>query len=234
MISFTIVILAVAISFSIALFWLGVIHYNTEFLKWKNNNFFNLAIGGIAVVGIAGLLEFILLEDTYSFNLTFLDFKSLLDESLLFYIVIASIIEEFFKGLVIWWGIRKIVIQKARDGMVIGMIVGLAFAVAENGIYFATQINSSSVGEVFDLILARTIFSSIAHMIFSGIIGFFIAKGIKSKEVFNKIVFFILGLFFAVLVHTIFNASVALGNSYWFPLGIILVGGIGVFFTLRK
>nr|MDA3815616.1 PrsW family glutamic-type intramembrane protease [Patescibacteria group bacterium] len=202
MISFTIVILAVAISFLVALFWLGIIHYNTEFLKWENNNIFSLVIGGIAAVGIAGSLQFIFIEDNYFSRL---DPGNLLENSLFFYIAIAALSEEFFKGVVVWWGIKKIMVRTAKDGIVIGMIVGLAFAVAENGIYFANKIDSSSIESIFNLILARTIFSSTAHMLFSGIIGFFIAKGIILRKSFAKLLLFLVGLFFAVLIHIMFN-----------------------------
>ncbi len=234
MISFTIVISAVAISFLIALFWLAIINYSTNFLEWKNNNIFSLAIGGIAVVGIAGILEFILLEDKYLFSSNILETNHLLENSLLFYVVIAALIEESLKGIVIWWGIKKVVVKKAKDGMIIGMIIGLSFAVAENGIYFATQIDSSSIGEVFNLIIARTIFSSIAHMVFSGILGFFIARGGYCQRNLDKILLILLGLFFSVLIHTIFNASVAIGASYWLPVVIIVMGGTGVLFILRR
>lgn len=233
MISFSVVIIAVTISFLLALIWLAVINYKTGFVSWKNNSVFNLAIGGIAAVAISGVLEFILIEEKNLLGLNSLASKVFFSESLFFYILVAAFLEEFFKGVVIWWGINKISLDKAKDGMIIGMVVGLSFAVAENGIYFATQIDSFALSEIFNLVIARTIFSSIAHMSFSGIMGFFIAKGLMSGKYAKKILWLISGLFFAVLIHAIFNLAVTIGFFYLLIFAII-IGIIITIFALRN
>lgn len=233
MISLLTVIIAVVISFLVALFWLGVINHTTGFLKWKNNNIFNLAFGGIAAVGIAGILEFILLEDKYLFGMDSLVTNYSSKSYLLFYIVIAALLEEFFKGIVIWWGIRKVLAEKTKDGVLVGLVVGLFFAVAENAIYFATQINSSGIGSLVNLIIIRTIFSSVAHMIFSGIMGGFIVKIFFCKRILLKTFFFIGALVFSVMVHSFFNYFVSVGNS-WVLMSLMAVGILGVFFVLRN
>ena len=233
MISLSIVIVAVIISFLVALFWLGIINHNTGFLKWENNNIFNFAIGGIAAVGLAGIFEFILLEDKYLFGLDVLKTSHLLENYLFFYVAVAALIEEFFKGIVIWWGIRKMATEKIKDGIIIGLIVGLFFAVAENAIYFATQINSSGINGVINLIIIRTIFSSVAHMIFSGIMGGFIVKGLFCKINSIKIFLFIGALVFPVAVHTIFNFSMSTGTP-WALIFLAIIGAVGVFLVLKN
>ena len=234
MISFSVVIIAVAISFLLAFFWLAIINYKTGFVKWIHSNIFSLAVGSIAAVGLAGVLEFILLEDKYLFGFNSADSAYSLGSSLFFYILFAAILEELFKGIVTWWGIKKINLEIPRDGAVVGMIVGLFFAVAENGIYFANQINSSELVGVLSLVLSRTIISSIAHMVFSGILGFFIAKGVFTKKIIGKFIWGISGFMVAVLVHTLFNFFVITGFPYVLLMVAVIIGVVMTMFVFKE
>ena len=235
MVSFAVIILAVLLSLLATIFWLGAINYFTGFLSWKNFNFFNLIFGGIAAVGIAGILEFTLLEERFIFNMGFLGNNVFLVNSLVFSVFFASLLEEFVKGIVIFWGIsKKTNKKKISVGMIIGIIVGLSFAVAENGIYFGTQIDSSGMKNIVSIIISRTIFSSAGHMIFSGLSGFFMAKFFFCEKRFLKFTYFFLALIIPVLIHFLFNISTFNKNFYWIPMVLLFFGIAGFFLVFKK
>ncbi|MBT3355894.1 PrsW family intramembrane metalloprotease [bacterium] len=113
-------------------------------------------------------------------------------------------IEELSKliGIIIILGKRNF--KNVNEGLIFGLVVGLAFAVTENGVYFSTAVQSREVIDFGSVIVLRFVLSTSAHVIYSGIAGLFFAKAIAAKGV-QKAQFFLLSICFPILTHAIFN-----------------------------
>ncbi len=136
---------------------------------------------------------------------------------------IVALIEETAKaaGIVVFLFRKRI--ETSNDGMMYGMVIGLAFAVTENGIYFASALQSESGIGLWGIVLLRFLLSTSAHIIYSGIMGMFLAEAKITARSAGKIIYSTLGFLVPIIIHLTFNSF--LGSSYgWIIIVIIITG----------
>lgn len=121
----------------------------------------------------------------------------------------APIVEEIAKGL----GVLLIYLLARRyfdgpvDGLVFAALVAGGFAFTENIQYFAVQIAESGtldvqVGQIFFI---RGILSPFAHVMFTGLTGFFIGLAARKGTTGGGVLFFFIGLVPAIILHGFWN-----------------------------
>lgn len=121
----------------------------------------------------------------------------------------APIVEEIAKGL----GVLLIYLLARRyfdgpvDGLVFAALVAGGFAFTENIQYFAVQIAESGtldvqVGQIFFI---RGILSPFAHVMFTGLTGFFIGLAARKGTTAGGVLFFFIGLVPAIILHGFWN-----------------------------
>lgn len=166
-------------------------------------------------------------------------------------LVVVGVLEELTKsGVVRFIDKTKIGIQTVNDAVKFSILAGLGFAFTENIFYFYYIWQSSGfAGLIFPMIF-RSIFTVCAHMVFSGILGYYygIAKfsrpimetklwmGESSKGIkwFSKFLgtdeakalqqyMLVKGLFVAMIMHAFFNFFLEFG--YLIPVMVIVIGG---------
>jgi hypothetical protein len=159
-------------------------------------------------------------------------------------VVQAPIIEEGGKGL----GILLIYLVARRyfdgpvDGIVFAALVAGGFAFTENIQYFAVEIAESGrlgieVGEIFFI---RGILSPFAHVMFTACTGFFIGLAARKGTALGGILFFVVGLIPAVLLHAFWNGALFFIYDFYayyvvvqMPLFALAVGGV-IFLRRRE
>ena len=144
-----------------------------------------------------------------------------------------ALIEEFSKGLVLLWAVTKKKIFSLQDGLLLGVLAGLAFAVTENGIYFVRSFANQPdllSGNFWQVVFLRFIFSTSAHIIYSGLGGFFLAQFLAENDWSEKIKALLKGIFFPIAIHTGFNFL--LETSFGWLIFLIVLIGLGAIFYL--
>ena len=199
--------------FLLGAFWLGVISsllaVFLEIFYFENKN-------AVFLTGASGF--------SFEFNFFFKTLASVLP---------VALIEELSKSLVIFWAIAKRKILTLRGGLLIGVLAGLSFAVTENGVYFArffSESNASLSGEFWQVVFLRFIFSTSAHIIYSGLCGFFLAEFLAKNTWQGKIFSFFKAFFVPMTVHTLFNSL--LETNFGWLIFLIVLFGLGVIYFL--
>lgn len=208
--SYQVVLFAVVIGIIPIFWWLGVIVKEKYFGKGTFNFLVEIFFWGVLTAIPASAIEMIIketgggsqivlwMQKLWLFGEVPFEFTAFVSASLI------ATIEELSKliGILIVFGRRSL--RTANDGLIFGLVVGLAFAVTENGVYFATAVQSREVLDFGSIVALRCILSTSAHVIYSGIAGLFLAKTKLARGV-KKLYFFLLTICFPILIHTIFN-----------------------------
>lgn len=134
-------------------------------------------------------------------------------------IIIAPILEEFTKGIFLFFFSYNKKFDGVVDGLVYGAAIGLGFGMTENFLYFI-----SAKQQLFLLIIIRTLFSALLHATSQATLGIFIGYS-KFKPKPIKIILIPLGYFIAVLIHFIWNFSVSFA-------GYTILGFVFMFFYI--
>lgn len=88
--------------------------------------------------------------------------------------ILVGIMEELVKQMMVRYvDTKTVLIQTVNDSIKFSLVAALGFAFAENIIYFKTVMAVAPIQEVIVTFLFRSIFTACAHMIFSGIFGYF-------------------------------------------------------------
>lgn len=172
--------------------------------------------------------------------------------------MIVGVIEEVTK----LWAVK--VTDKRRicsidDAIEMCIMAALGFSFAENILYFYNIISSRGVEDIMYPFIFRSLFSTFAHVMFSGILGYYYGLALFATEVvkeehrqkkmwFTRLFARILhlkkstvfheekmaqGLFIAIILHAVFN--IFLEMSWTFLLVPFLTGGfIYVSYLLEK
>lgn len=175
--------------------------------------------------------------------------------------VFVGILEEIVKQLMVRYvDSKRILIQTINDSIRFSIAAALGFAFAENIIYFHTVMIAASIQEVIVTFLFRSIFTAAAHMMFSGIFGYYfgIAKFTleitEQKEWQKKVNFgvqalskvfrmplaqafreykILQGLVIAIVLHAIFNYLLQM--NYILPvIGLVLAGFLYLKYLLDR
>ena len=133
--------------------------------------------------------------------------------------LVAPVTEEASKGffllLLLWW--RRAELDGILDGIVYAGMVGIGFAFTENILYLAASYNGTDgmgpgglVGLTTTFVL-RCLFSPFAHPLFTAFIGIGIGIAVSTRKPLMRVLAPVLGYFFAVLAHGIWNGSTIFG-----------------------
>ncbi len=91
----------------------------------------------------------------------------------------APLIEEFTKGLGVYWALRRREIDGVTDGIVYAGWVALGFAVVEDFLYFTTAVEAGMWQEVF---VIRALLTPFAHPLFTAWIGMAIGLAVAHQQ----------------------------------------------------
>jgi len=128
-------------------------------------------------------------------------------------------------------------LKNRASGIVLGMTVGLAFGVVENGAYFASffkeENQSLAWGSFLVVAFLRFLFSTSAHMVYSGMAGFFIEKAFQKKHLLSRVIFWSAAIFSSSLIHFLFNFYLT-AEKIGIIFSILFLGMGSLFFLLEK
>jgi RsiW-degrading membrane proteinase PrsW (M82 family) len=226
------------LAFIPALIWLSFLIKNSKNRKIQTFIF---------LTGIFSVLP-VFLINMFFYNFPEYDFISYFDKQITniqihFLLTLAwvSIIEELIKQWVVRFvDERKLIVETINDSIRFSLIAALGFSFAENLFYFYQIGTELSSMQFFSAYLFRSIFTTCAHLVFSGFFGYYygIAKFSidiyeQSKWLGKKFIFvnffskllnisriqayremtIIKGLLLAIILHTTFNYLLAAINQ---------------------
>ncbi|ATP39607.1 PrsW family intramembrane metalloprotease [Solibacillus sp. R5-41] len=124
-------------------------------------------------------------------------------------VIFTSIIEEFFKWLVIFAAIlRNVEFDDPYDGVLYGVAVSLGFATVENVIYLI----SFGIDQAF----MRAILPVSSHALFGVVMGYYYGKGKFSADHQKKIIF--LALIAPVVLHITYNSILMMEEYFMYVM----------------
>ncbi len=135
----------------------------------------------------------------------------------------APLIEEFTKGLGIYWALRRREIDGVSDGIVYAGWIALGFAIVEDFLYFTTAVEAGQWREVF---IVRALLTPFAHPLFTAWIGMAIGLAVVHQQ--SVLVNACWGYGLAVASHAAWNATL----TYTGDTGdesVLLVAAAGFF-----
>lgn len=136
---------------------------------------------------------------------------------------IVAFIEEFSKGIAILIAVFSKKFKIHNDGLIFGGLVGLAFAVTENGVYFASALSGETASGVSSIVILRFFLSTTAHIIYSGVVGKYLADARLATNKEEKIKYGALAFFLPTSIHTVFN--LLLSTKFNMLVVVIIAGG---------
>jgi RsiW-degrading membrane proteinase PrsW (M82 family) len=146
-----------------------------------------------------------------------------------------ALVEEFSKGVGIILSLRSLSHSKKASrlkinpGALVGVIVGLAFGVTENGVYFANNFSNQVGGALASIIILRFILSTSAHMIYSGLLGVFMVEAVVARGIFRKMLAFG-ALSIPIIIHMTFDVLVTTDGLGMLSIPLLVVGFVLLFF----
>tara|TARA_B100001029_G_scaffold178294_1_gene184738 strand:+ start:1018 stop:2025 length:1008 start_codon:yes stop_codon:yes gene_type:complete len=147
-------------------------------------------------------------------------------------IVVAPIVEEFVKPLVLFRNASvKGEIDEVEDGLVYGAACGLGFGATEN-ILYGLSVGAVSGGflGIIIIVTLRTVSSILLHLTASSFTGYGISQYLVKGAPFSVVVkYYIL----AVLIHAAWNAAAVLASDFIIIFSILLAIG-GLEFSKRR
>jgi len=131
--------------------------------------------------------------------------------SLLYWFVVISFSEEFFKYLVIRFRVvNSPELDEPIDVMLYMIIAALGFAAVENILYIFIPANQLSFTDLISrtllLSFVRFIGATFLHTLCSAVVGYALALSLCKLK--NKLAYIITGLFMAVVLHGIYDFSI--------------------------
>ncbi|HLG33107.1 MAG TPA: PrsW family intramembrane metalloprotease [Ignavibacteriaceae bacterium] len=184
--------------------------YDREPIKLVITSYLWGAIGAIIFAITGGLV--------LSFFLSLLTTDQLEFEKLRT-ILIAPVVEEITKGFFLLVVINNHKFDNLTDGIVYGGAIGLGFGMTENFLYFVSY--GSTLAGWLTIVIMRSLFSAVMHCISTATLGasFGLAK-FKGKIL--KIIYPVIGLIAAMLIHFVWNFSVSSESTAL--LGFLFMG----------
>ncbi|NWF65029.1 MAG: PrsW family intramembrane metalloprotease [Chloroflexi bacterium] len=144
--------------------------------------------------------------------------------------VVAPIVEEIIKSVILIYLVRRADFNYVVDGALYGFGVGIGFALVENVEY----LGRASADVVLLLAVARVFSTNLMHATGSGLIGTALAyhRGATNKRLGLLVIFG--GYIFAILFHAIFNTLVNMNILLFFAIGYGAAGAALIWFVIRK
>ena len=122
--------------------------------------------------------------------------------------VIAPIVEEAMKGLILFLLLRIREFDNITDGLVYGAAIGLGFGMTENFFYFIGYATQQPTEEWLNLLFIRSVFTAYMHSAATATFGAGISRLKNSgwRAVFSVILFYMI----AVALHASWNTLVSM------------------------
>lgn len=172
--------------------------------------------GGFGAIGLS------IIASTFSINLfqeaIYTAYDAGLDAGA---VVVAPVVEEFMKGLIVFFLLRYRNFDNVTDGLVYGAASGLGFGMTENFLYFTQYAGYDPGYEWLSLIFIRSMLTANMHCAASATFGAGISK---LKEHGVKAVMYVLGSYIlAVLLHSSWNYLVTTGSAEGWGSAVLLL-----------
>ena len=186
-------------------------------------------IGGILIAVPAALVQY------YGIQLTGYSIGQLTEMYPLYLFLFVALIEEYAKYFVV----RHTVLARPEfdepiDAMIYMMSAAMGFAAIENTLFTFPEFQ----GEFFhglELLAGRFLGANLLHVLASGVLGFFIARGLLSSR---RKIFTWIGILAATLLHTAFNYLIiskgALSEGLMYVIVLLLVIALIVFTEFER
>ncbi len=185
---------------------------------------------GVLTAIPASVFQIINIENHYQDIFLKKYFSSLGENSFeyaIFSFLLVALIEEGAKAVGIFFSLKSLArssfISKLNPGILVGVMIGLAFGVTENGVYFANNFVSRVDGGFISVVFLRFLLSTSAHMIYSGLFGVFLFDLMLANGFLKKF-FYFFALLLPVAIHTGFNLLVSSDNFGVLSIPWLLVG----------
>jgi RsiW-degrading membrane proteinase PrsW (M82 family) len=139
-------------------------------------------------------------------------------------VISAPIVEEIGKALIlfIFFFAKKDEFDGVVDGIVYASMAGLGFAMTENILYYGNAAADSG-GMLTATVIVRGFFAPFSHPLFTSLTGIGLGLARQSDNKAVKVLMPIFGLFMAIFMHSIWNASAVFGGGAAFVLTYIVV-----------
>jgi len=139
--------------------------------------------------------------------------------------LIAPVVEETSKGLALLLIFLFVRYQfnNMLDGIVLGALVGLGFAMTENVLYFARAYNAGGFIGVTVLFFVRVILNGFGHAMYTAATGAGLGLAEETTNPIVRVVAPILGYFMAMFLHFSWNTMSSLVSSIRAAPGIQLL-----------
>ncbi|MEK7543228.1 MAG: PrsW family glutamic-type intramembrane protease [Patescibacteria group bacterium] len=190
----TLSLLMLLAAFIPALVWLFLFLHEDIHPEPKHLVFYVFSVGALVTLPVLGS------------QILFQTVSGLLDNGNILFLVGLVVIEETFKFFAGYFAVHKNKeFDEPQDAMIYMIAIGLGFATVENLLTVATQVfpyNTASMISATETITLRFIGATLLHTLTGGILGYFWAKGIINKKVFEYVAG---GLIAAIAVHGSFN-----------------------------
>jgi RsiW-degrading membrane proteinase PrsW (M82 family) len=210
----------IPMSFYLYIIW-RMDKYDREPVKLVLANYLWGALGAIilAIIGSIILTSFmqIFIRDEFGIDI-------------LGAVIIAPFVEEITKGIFLLITISSRKFDNLTDGIVYGGAIGLGFGMTENFLYFIS--NSGNFSDWISLVLVRTLFSGVMHLVATATLGAFLGM----SKFMNKPIRIILGIFglsLAMLIHSLWNLFVSFESTLFLGF-IFMISSVIIFFSVFK
>ncbi len=135
-------------------------------------------------------------------------------------VVSAPLIEEFSKGLGVYWALRRKELDGVMDGVVYAGWVGLGFAMIEDFLYFA---EAGLQGQLLGVFVGRALLTPFAHPLFTAWTGLAIGLAVARRQSILANAFWGYGL--AVVSHAAWNGAITYSDEKQNYSAMVIVAG---------
>jgi len=158
------------------------------------------------------------------------------------YVIFAPPVEELSKSLILFLLLFHKRFNRVLDGLIYGAVVGFGFAASENILYYVSTYFTEGVGIWVMVVILRTLFTTVAHALFTSITGAGVALMKFSRQKWMRFIFPPLALLMAIVLHSLFNLGVVFTELYsllFFFISVVifsfslLVVGVAMFLALH-
>ena len=139
------------------------------------------------------------------------------------------------------WFSRSKIVDQVFDGMVLGIATGIGFATLENTLYFLNLLSQGHVETLVFVFILRFLISTLAHIIFSGLMGAMLARAVFHIYKKQKSGAFTLAFFISWFIHGLYDLLLGLNQAVYsvlilLPPLLILVAWFGrrEFFAIAR
>lgn len=145
-------------------------------------------------------------------------------EKIIIYVLIAPLIEEYFKYVVIKKiGFPSKYFNQIIDGVIYAVTAAMGFALFENFLYFFGYI-SKGIYPLMGLFVLRTFMSTLLHTLSTGCMGYWLGRAKFHVESRKKFIYF--GFISAAAIHAVFNFFMVTGLLIFAVFTLIIISAL--------